>query len=101
MCIQKSIQENCGCSHPMFETLKTDKFCDLSGVDKSDYKCMTRMIVEYDIGQRSCLCGSSCHEIDYEKLVTNTIWPGKQSAVAFATMYKVIGRSLSSLNNRY
>ena len=89
MCIQKSIQELCACSHPLFETVKTDRSCDLSVSSGDDYKCVTQLIVEYDIGDRTCECGSSCEETDYEKLISTTIWPGKQSALAFAATYKV------------
>ena len=51
MCIQKSIQELCACSHPLFETVKTDRSCDLSVSSGEDYKCVTQLIVEYDIGK--------------------------------------------------
>ena len=88
MCLQKTIQDRCSCSHPFFETAKQMKFCDL-GQDSDDYSCVTRVIVEYDIGERTCECGAPCLETDYEKLVTSTIWPGKQASLTFSELYKV------------
>ena len=32
MCLQKTIQDRCSCSHPLFETAKQMKFCDLGQV---------------------------------------------------------------------
>ncbi len=54
---------------------------------------MTRVIVEYDIGERTCECGAPCLETDYEKLVTSTIWPGKQASLTFSELYKVGNRN--------
>ena len=88
MCIQQTVQKECSCSHPMYETIKDVKTCDLNQ-GSQDYGCVTRIIVEYDVGERKCKCGSPCLEIDYEKLVTSTIWPGKQSSKTFAELYKV------------
>lgn len=40
-------------------------------------RCVTEVVLEYDVGERSCDCGSPCQETDYEKLVTATLWPGR------------------------
>ena len=88
-CIQQTIQQQCDCSHPMFETGKVDyPYCDL--VQENTQKdCVTNIVVEYDIGERTCDCGPPCDEVEYEKLVSSTLWPGKQAALAFSDLYQV------------
>ena len=56
---------------------------------------MTEVIVEYDIGENTCECGAPCQETDYEKLVTSTIWPGKQASLTFSELYKVRLKQMS------
>ena len=88
-CVQQTIQTQCGCSHPMFETDKQGyQYCDLvQDTDQRD--CVSTIIVEYDIGERSCECGPPCMEVEYEKLVSSTLWPSRQSTLAFSELYNV------------
>lgn len=88
-CIQQTIQAQCHCSHPMFETDKQNyQYCDLVQ-EPTERDCVTRIIVEYDIGERACQCGPPCKEVGYEKLLSSTVWPGKHAALAFSDLYNV------------
>ena len=51
--------------------------------------CVTGTIIEYDIGERECDCGPPCKELDFEKLVSSTVWPGKFATIPFSEIYKV------------
>ena len=88
LCIQASIQNLCECSHPLFESAKDLRVCDLAK-ETENAKCVTNAIIEYDIGERECECGPPCREIDFEKLVSSTVWPGKSATIGFSELYKV------------
>ena len=88
-CVQQTIQAQCDCSHPMFETDKQGyEYCDLVQ-DPTQRDCVSSIIVEYDIGERSCDCGPPCQEVEYEKLLSSTLWPSKQTTIAFSELYNV------------
>ena len=50
--------------------------CNLAA-EQEDAVCVTNIIVEFDIGERECECGPPCHQTDYERVLSSTVWPGE------------------------
>lgn len=88
LCIQQSIQDLCECSHPLFASAKDFRSCDLAK-GTEDAECVTDVIIDYDTGERECECGPPCREMDFEKLISSTVWPGKSATIGFSELYKV------------
>ena len=62
--------------------------CNLSKGTK-DEDCVLEEIIMYDIGGKVCDCEPPCKEMDYEKLVSSTVWPGSMATIAFSDLYGV------------
>ena len=90
LCIQRSVRDNCGCYHPLYQTEGGDVLlpCDLVSGSK-DEECVLELIVKYDTGMLECSCLPACTEKDYEKLVSSTVWPAATAATAISNMYGV------------
>ena len=88
LCIQQSVQEICGCSHPLFESAQNMRPCNLSK-EAEDAECVLELIIMYDIGKKECQCKPPCEETDFENLVSSTVWPGKMAVMAFSELYGV------------
>ena len=88
LCIQENIQLSCNCSHPLFESSKNLSPCNLTK-GSEDSECVLEQIILYDIGEKKCSCKPPCNEIEFEKLVSSTVWPGEMSTMAFSELYGV------------
>ena len=64
------------------------KPCNLSRATDSS-ECVLEQIIMFDIGHKTCKCGPPCHEVDYEKQVSSTVWPGMMATMAFSELYGV------------
>ena len=88
LCIQENIEAVCGCSHPLFEQSENMKPCNLSKATDSS-ECVLEQIIMFDIGEKTCKCDPPCNEVDYEKLVSSTMWPNMMATIAFSELYGV------------
>ena len=88
LCIQENIQKICECSHPLFEPSDEFRPCNLSKA-ADNAECVLEQIIMYDIGEKTCNCDPPCEEIDYEKLVSSTVWPNMMATMAFSELYGV------------
>ena len=88
LCIQENIQQICNCSHPLFESAQDTRPCNLSK-GAEDAECVLEEIIMFDIGEKKCNCDPPCKEIDFEKLVSSTVWPGMMATMAFSELYGV------------
>ena len=90
VCIQRSVRENCGCYHPLYQTEGGDVLvpCDLVSGSK-DEECVLELVVKFDTGMLECSCLPACAEKDYEKLVSSTVWPAATAATAISNMFSV------------
>ena len=78
-----------------FESAKKFKFCNLAkGTEDAD--CVTKAIIEFDTGERECECHPPCREMDYEKQISSTVWPGDTATIGFSDLYTVNAKDVEN-----
>ena len=84
-CLFDAVLKDCDCFHPLYlerDDHKQGKApCDLGQSEVS--QCLDDIETEFNSDLRRCNCNSTCQEVNYDAVISSSLWPSFHYEVRF------------------